>query len=59
MTKEIIKNIEEFGECFIGTLEVQGTTVFKRFNRVRKEYEKLYPGKTLAYDSETGICWEA
>lgn len=58
MTREIIREIERFGECFIGTVDVQGVTVFKRYNRVRREYEKLHPNKTLAYDSETGICWE-
>lgn len=58
MTKEIIREIENFGECFIGTEEVQGAVVFKRYNRVRREYEKLHLNKTLAYDSETGICWE-
>ena len=58
MTKEIIKEIETFGECFIGTVDVQGLKVFQRFNRVRREYEKIHPNKTLAYNSETGICWE-
>lgn len=58
MTREIIKDIEQFGECFIGTVSVQGQVVFKRFNRVRKEYEKLHKDRTLAYNSETGICWE-
>lgn len=58
MIKEIIKDIEQFGECFIGTAEVQGAVVFKRFTRVRREYEKLHQNKTLAYNSETGICWE-
>jgi len=56
--KEIIKNIENFGECFIGTFENQGNVVFKRYNKVRREYEKLHPERTLAYNSETGICWE-
>lgn len=58
MTKEIIREIEQFGECFIGTAEVQGPTVFRRYNRIRKEYEKLHPNKVLAYNAETGICWE-
>lgn len=58
MTKEIIRDIENFGECFIGTLEVQGEVVFKRYNRVRKEWERKYPNSTLAYNAETGICWE-
>ena len=57
MTKEIIKDIENFGECFIGTVEVQGTKVFKRYNKVRKEWEKNR-NSTLAYNAETGICWE-
>lgn len=58
MTKEIIREIEQFGECFIGTVEVQGAAVFKRFNRVRRAYEQKHPSKTLAYNAETGICWE-
>lgn len=58
MIKDIIKDIEDFGECFIGTCDVQGVKVFKRYERVRREYEKNHHGKTLAYDSETGICWE-
>ena len=57
MMKEIIRDLENFGECFIGTAEVQGMKVFKRFQRLQREFEKLHPGKTLAYDSVTGICW--
>ena len=58
MIKEIVNEIENFGECFIGTAEVQGPKVFKRYETVRRAYEKKHPGATLAYDSETGICWE-
>lgn len=58
MTQEIINDIENFGECFIGTLEVQGNKVFKRYNRVRKEWERKHKNSTLAYNAETGICWE-
>ena len=57
MIKDIVTEIEEFGECFIGTVEVQGTVVFKRYERVRREYEKRNKG-TLAYDATTGIVWE-
>lgn len=58
MIKEIVKEIENFGECFIGTAEVQGLKVFKRYEKVRRAYEKGHPGAALAYNSETGICWE-
>lgn len=58
MTKEIINEIESFGECFIGTAEVQGMKVFKRFNRIQKEWQRTN-NTVLAYDSVTGICWEA
>ena len=57
MTKAIINEIEVFGQCFIGTAEVQGMKVFKRFNRVQREWQKSH-NTVLAYDSETGICWE-
>ena len=55
--KDIIEEIENYRECFIGTYEVQGTKVFKRFNKIRKEWEKHH-NSTLAYDSDNGICWE-
>ena len=55
--KDIIAEIENFGQCFIGTSEVQGLKVFKRYNRIRKAWEQKH-NSTLAYDAETGICWE-
>lgn len=55
--KEIIREIEVFGECFIGTAEVQGMKVYKRFNKVQKEWQKSH-NSVLAYNSETGIVWE-
>lgn len=55
--KEIINEIEMFGECFIGTAEVQGMKVFKRFNKIQNEWKKNH-NTVLAYDFETGICWE-
>ena len=57
MTREIIREIENFGECFIVTLEVQGMKVFKRFNRIQNEWKKNHD-TVLAYNAETGICWE-
>ena len=58
MIADIVNEIENFGECFIGTVEVQGLVVFKRFEKVRKAYEKANEGYTLAYDSKTGMAWE-
>ena len=55
--KEIIKEIENFGECFIGTAEVQGMKVFKRFNKLQREWQNSH-NTVLAYNAETGICWE-
>lgn len=55
--KDIIRDIENFGECFIGTADVQGLTVFRRFKRLQKEWQKNH-NTVLAYDSHTGICWE-
>ena len=55
--KDIIRDIENFGECFIGTVDVQGLTGFRRFKRIQKEWQKNH-NTVLAYDSHTGICWE-
>lgn len=55
--KEIINEIESFGKCFIGTAEVQGIKVFKRFKKIQKEWCKNHK-TVLAYDCKTGICWE-
>lgn len=60
MTKEvemIINDIEEFGECYIGSFEIQGMAVVKRYNKVRKAFEKKHPNNTLAFNIETGMTW--
>ena len=57
MTKEIIRDIEVWGECFIGTMEAQGMTAYRRYMKVKREFEKVHPGSVLAWDSESGICW--
>lgn len=56
MLRDIITEIENFGECFIGTFEVQGMKVFKRYNRIEKAWNKEH-AEALAYDSKTGIVW--
>lgn len=57
MIKEIINDLEKFGDCFIGTVDVQGMTAVRRFKKVKKAFEKRYPDRTVAWDAETGICW--
>lgn len=55
----IVEEIEKFGECFIGTMEVHGAEhIFKLYTRVGRVYEKKHQGMTIAYDKETGIAWE-
>lgn len=56
MIRNIIEEIEIFGECFIGTVEVQGTKVFKRFRKVESEWNKEH-NEALAYNAETGLVW--
>lgn len=53
---EIIVEIENFGECFLGTVDVHGPKVFKWYNAILKEYEKNHKD-TLAYDAESGVIW--
>ena len=55
--KDIVKEIEEFGVCFIGTAEVQGFTYFRRFELVQREWRKNHE-TILVFDLDTGICWE-
>ena len=57
MLEDVLHDIEIYGFCFIGTYENQGIVVYKRFEKVRKEYEKTHSG-TLAYNSKSGIAWE-
>ena len=55
----IVEEIEKFGECFIGTMEVQGAEhIFKLYTKVGRAYEEKHQGFTIAYDKETGIAWE-
>lgn len=55
--KEIIRELEEFGECFIGTTAVQGAEAYKRFRKVEKAWNKIHASNPLAWDAETGIVW--
>ena len=59
MIENILNEIEQYGECFIGTIAVQGEKAFRRYWKVGRAYEERHPGKALAYDSETGYVWES
>lgn len=60
LVNALIEEMENFGEAFIGTTEVQGTKVTSLYKAINKEVTKRYEGKyVVAYDGRTGMAWIA
>ena len=53
-----INDMIQFGETFIGTIEVQGMTVVNYYKALNKKVEKEY-NKVVCWDAETGMAWMA
>lgn len=55
----IVDEIERFGECYIGRMEIFGAEyMYKLYTRVGRAYEEKHQGFTIAYDKDTGYAWE-
>ena len=60
MKEAYIDEMENFGEAYIGSMEIQGVqTIVKKYNALAKEVAKRFPGLVLCMNNETGMVWMA
>lgn len=59
MVKAHIEELERNGETYIGTVELWGMDAFKKYERIRKTFEKQHAADTLtvAWNAETGYAF--
>lgn len=54
-----INDMIQFGETFIGTIEVQGMAVVKYYKALNREVQKMDRNKVVCWDAHTGMAWIA
>lgn len=59
LVNALISEMENFGETFIGTAEVQGTAVVNLYKKLNKEIGKRNPGAVVCWNAESGMAWIA
>ncbi len=53
----LVDELEQYGEAYLGTIEVQGEKVIKLFTAIQKEVTKRHPRNVACWNTKEGNIW--